>query len=154
MSHLTNLWTQFEKDGWYWTSVDEKFTTIFLSSLYLFFPLGWAISYVRLTIRSRIIILTSYHLSIATPFHSFQMTVFVNSQLLSGWGTSKSNPTAKIVRWSNVEVPTIGSHTSHSLMGWSHRSVLIPSVDIFGYKCVKNGGPTSISQHNPQQFHG
>ena len=40
-----------------------------------------------------------------------------------------------------------------SLRGWSHRPILTPSVDISGHKNVKSDGPTSISEHNPQQFH-
>ena len=38
--------------------------------------------------------------------------------------------------------------------GWSHWPIRTPSIDISDCNSVKSGGSTSISQHNPQQFHG
>ena len=40
------------------------------------------------------------------------------------------------------------------LRGRSHRSVVPLSVNISDCNGVKSSGPTSISKHNPQQFHG
>jgi hypothetical protein len=39
------------------------------------------------------------------------------------------------------------------MKGWSHRPVKTPSVSISGYNNMKSGGPTSIYEHNSQQFH-
>jgi hypothetical protein len=44
--------------------------------------------------------------------------------------------------------------TDEPVEGLSHRSVKTPSVGISGCNSVKSGEPTSISEHNPQQFHG
>jgi hypothetical protein len=41
-----------------------------------------------------------------------------------------------------------------NIEGLSYRSILPPSTGNCGCNNVKSGGPTSISQHNPQQFHG
>ena len=38
--------------------------------------------------------------------------------------------------------------------GRSHQPLLTPSISISGYNSVKNDGPTSLFEHNPQQFHG
>jgi hypothetical protein len=40
-----------------------------------------------------------------------------------------------------------------SLGGWSHRPLLALSIGISGYNNVNSGGPPSISQQFPQQFH-
>ena len=36
---------------------------------------------------------------------------------------------------------------------WSHQSFTTTSINIFDNNIAKSGGPTSISQRNPQQFH-
>ena len=36
----------------------------------------------------------------------------------------------------------------------THWPLLASSVDISDYDSVNGGGPTYVSQHNPQQFHG
>ena len=42
----------------------------------------------------------------------------------------------------------------YKVRGRSHWPVQTPSISISGCNNMKNGGPTSISQHNPHQFHG
>ena len=39
------------------------------------------------------------------------------------------------------------------IKGLSHLPLLVPSIDISGCNSVKSGGSTSLSQHDPQQFH-
>ena len=50
--------------------------------------------------------------------------------------------------------PEMRNFSLFFLRPWSHRPNQTPFVDISDYNSVKSGGPTSISHHNPQQFHG
>ena len=62
--------------------------------------------------------------------------------------------TSILDKWNNWVDDTKYHKQWYNVRGWSHRPTQTPSVGISGCQNVKNGGPTSISQHNPHQFHG
>jgi hypothetical protein len=55
-----------------------------------------------------------------------------------------------------VVMDKLSSSAHNIVMSFSHQPVQTPSVSvgISGCNSVKSGGPKSISEHNPQQFHG
>ena len=109
---------------------------------------------------------------IATPKRMERFALSPCDQRMRGWSHhALMVPPVNILSYSivkSVGPTTISEHSPHQfhgwnrtevccdrgVRGWSHHTLMAPPVDILGYKTMKNGGPTPICEHNPQQFHG